>query len=107
MVMSEQLITTGKSIIEKLFDYYENEELDDETEFFPILKIVISGTADSFKPGSQKQEIEQELIQYSQQLYASFWILQAEEDERQIDAEYEKMEAIINFNNLYKAISDS
>jgi len=107
MVMIEQLITTGKSIIEKLFNYYEDEGLDDETEFFPILKIIISGTADSFKLGSQKKEIEQELIQYSQQLYASFWILQAEEDEKQIDAEYEKMEAIINFNNLYKAISDS
>jgi len=33
----------GKSIIKKFFNYYESVGLDDEAEFFPILKTIISG----------------------------------------------------------------
>jgi len=107
MGMIEQQITTGKFIIKKLFDYYEDVGLDDETEFFPILKIIILGTADSFKNGSQKKEIEQELVEYSKQLYVSLWLLHAEEDEEEIDVECEKAQANTNFEKIYMATKDS
>jgi len=98
----EQATTVGKFVVKKFFDYYKDASLDDETEFFPVLKVIISGVADSFENRSQKNEIERELMEYSKQLYVSFWLLQSEENEEHMDAEHEKAEAVSNFEKLYK-----
>jgi hypothetical protein len=37
---NKQAVEIGKAIIKRFFDYYEDVRLDDETEFFPILKIL-------------------------------------------------------------------
>ena len=100
--MIEQQITIGKSIIKKFFDYCGDESLDDETEFFPVLKIIIAGIVESLKKGSQKKVLKKELKEYSKQLYVSFWLFNTEEDEGDIDTECEKAEAICNFEKLYR-----
>jgi len=99
-------VEIGKSIIRRFFDYYEDVGLDDETEFFPILKIIIWGVVDSSKNDSRSLDIEKELKEYSKQLYISLWILHAEEDEEEIDIEYERKAAIRQFENIYRKVCE-
>lgn len=101
---NETAVAIGESIIRRFFDYYEDVGLDDETEFFPILKTIILGIADSFKNSSQKAEIQKELKEYSKQLYISLWLLHAEEDEEEIDVENEREEAIRKFEEIYRKV---
>jgi hypothetical protein len=91
---NKQAEEIGKAIIKRFFDYYEDVRLDDETEFFPIFKVIIWGAVDSFKKDSQRRTIEKELKEYSKQLYISLWLLQAEEYEEEIDVEYEQKAAL-------------
>lgn len=98
---NEIALVIGKSIIKRFFDYYKDVGLDNEAEFFPILKIIILGVADSFKNGVQNIEVEKKLKEYSKQLYISLWLLHAEEDEEEIDVEYEREEAISKFEEIY------
>ena len=102
--MKDSKIIIGKSIIKRFFDYYEDVGLDDETEFFPILKIIISGVVEALKDDSRSQNIEKELKEYSKQLYVSLWILHAEEDEEEIDVEHERKAAIRQFDEIYKKV---
>ena len=101
---NKQAVEIGKAIIKRFFDYYEDVGLDDETEFFPILKIIIWGAVDNFKNDSQRLNIEKELKEYSKQLYISLWLLHAEEDEEEIDVEYERKGAIRQFENIYRKV---
>ena len=100
--MKKTAVIIGKSIIRRLFDYYKDVELDDETEFFPILKIIISSIMDTFKNDFQRQNIEKELKEYSKQLYISLWLQHADEDEEEINIEYERRAAIKRLENIYK-----
>jgi len=100
-IMEEQ-IKIGKSIIKKFVDYYEAVELDDETEFLPILKVIISGIVDSLKNRSEKMKIEKQLKEFAKQLYIDLWLAQAKEDEPDIDIEFERKEAIKTFEKLYR-----
>ena len=102
--MKDSKIIIGKSIIKRFFDYYEDVGLDDETEFFPILKIIISGVVEALKDDSRSQNIEKELKEYSKQLYVSLWILHAEEDKEEIDIEYERKAAIRQFEDIYRKV---
>jgi hypothetical protein len=97
-------VEIGKSIIAKYYDYYEDEGLDDEAEFFPVLKIVIRGTASCIKNDSQRQFIENELKEYSKQLYVDLWLLHAEEDEEEMDGEYERKAAMKEFESIYRQV---
>ncbi len=101
---NEIAIEIGKSIINRFFDYYEGVGLDDETEFFPILKIIILGISDNRRGDSQQIEIEKELKNYSRKLYISLWLLHAKEDEEEIDEEYEQREALSNFEKIYRKV---
>jgi len=101
---NNEAVAIGKSIIKKFFDYYEDVSLDDETEFFPILKIIILGIADSFKNSSENVEIEKDLKEFSKELYISLWFLHVEEDEVEIDIEYEREEAISKFEEIYRKV---
>jgi len=94
----------GKSIIKRFFDYYEDVSLDDEDEFFPVLKIIILEVAHSFNNKVQAMEVEKELKEYSKQLYISLWLLHAEEDEKKIDIEYERNKAISEFEEIYRKV---
>ncbi len=96
-------ILIGKSIIKRFFNYYENETLDDENEFFPVLKIIINGIVNAFKDDSRTL-IEKELKEYSKELYLSLWLRHAEEDEEDIDVEYERKAAIRAFEDIYKKV---
>jgi hypothetical protein len=101
---NKQAVEIGKAIIKRFFDYYEDVRLDDENEFFPILKIIIWGAVDCFKNDPQRRNIEKELKEYSKQLYTSLWLLQAEEYEEEIDVEYEQKAAISQFENIYRKV---
>ncbi len=97
-------IKIGKSIIKKFVDYYKAVELDDETEFFPILKVIISGIVDSLENKSEKMEIEKQLKEFAKQLYIDLWLTYAKEDKPDIDIEFEGKEAIKTFERLYRKI---
>ena len=94
----------GISIIKRFFDYYEDVSLDDEDEFFPVLKIIILEVAHSFNNKVQAMEVEKELKEYSKQLYISLWLLHAEEDKEEIDIEYERNKAISEFEEIYRKV---
>ncbi len=97
-------LEVSKRIIKKLFDFGESQSLDDETEFFPILKVVISATVETCKSEFEKQEMERHLMEYAQQIYKSLWIKHAREVEDDIDEVHEVEEAINYFNKLYQSI---
>ncbi|NOX87752.1 MAG: hypothetical protein GXO77_01915 [Calditrichaeota bacterium] len=97
----EQFLKIGKSIIRKFFDYYEEYHLDNETEFFPVLKLIISGITDACQDNKQKNIIKKQLKIYARELYCQLWIQHAKEDEVSPDIEYEKKEAIKEFNRIY------
>jgi len=96
----------GKSIIKRLYEYNKINTLDDETEFFPMLKLMIRGITDTIYDSKEKKNIEEKLKEFSKQLYVSMWLSHAEEDEEdEIDIAYEKKEAIEAFDSIYKNIS--
>jgi len=98
----ETFLIIGKSVIRKYFDYYEKYSLDDETEFFPALKIIILGIIDASEDDKQKGIIEKQLKEYARELYCKLWIQHANEDEVSPDIEFESKEAIQVFNRIYK-----
>ncbi len=100
----EEQVKIGKSIIKKFVDYYKAVGLDDETEFFPILKVIISGIVDSLENKSEKMEIEKQLKEFAKQLYIDLWLTYAKEDKPDIDIEFEGKEAIKTFERLYRKI---
>ena len=100
----QQQIEIGKSIIKRLFEYNETNHLDDKTEFFPVLKIIILGTNDTCKTSEERNEVEKQMKEYAKQRYTALWISQAEDDEEEFDEGNEKREALKNFNKIYKNV---
>jgi hypothetical protein len=98
----ETYIKIGKSVLRKLSDYAQKNTLDDEAEYFPFLKIIIEGIANSYD-GSKKDKdhISRSLIDFARQLYIDTWLKYAIEDEDERDVEMEKEDAIERFNELY------
>ncbi len=97
----ETYIKIGKSIISKLADYTNKVTLDDESEYFPILKIIINGVVETHKDSEEKETIRTELINYAKELYVSSWLRCAKEDEENPNIEKETNDAIKQFNNIY------
>ena len=98
----ETYIKIGKSVLRKLSDYAQEITLDDENEYFPFLKIIIEGVANSYDGSkNDKDRINKSLIDFAKQLYIDTWLKYAIEDEDEPDIEMEKEDAIERFNELY------
>lgn len=91
-------IEIGQSVISKYSDYAKKKIIDDEEEYFPTLKIIISGIAEA---SNQKMITEEELIKYSKEQYVLTWIEYAKQDEKNPDINKETNDATIKFNKIY------
>ena len=88
--------------LKKYSDFAHKNTLDDETEYFPILKIIIEGVANSYDGSkSDKDYIEKNLVDFAKQLYIDMWLEYAKEDQDEPDIETETKDAIERFNDLY------
>ncbi|MFN3481194.1 MAG: hypothetical protein ACK415_12535 [Thermodesulfovibrionales bacterium] len=101
----ETHIKIGKRILKKYSEFADDNTLDDEEEYFPVLKIIIDGVLESYNGSAQDKEyIERELVNHVKQLYVDTWLKYAKEDEKDPDIEKETREAIKSFNKLYLTI---
>ena len=92
----------GKSIIGNFFDYTKENHLDDETEFFPAIKVVISGVVEAYQNNKDKKEkIKNELEEYTKEQYINMWIGGVKKSEDSPDIELEKKEAKSVFEKRY------
>jgi mevalonate pyrophosphate decarboxylase len=96
----KEIQTIGISVVNHFFDYYKRVFMDDETEFFPVLKTIINGVVNACK--ENKKEIQNELEQHAKKLYCDLWLSHAKEDEENVDIISEKEDAIETFNKIYK-----
>lgn len=89
-------------MLQKYSDFADKNSLDDESEYFPILKIIIVGIVESYNGTTQNKEfLEKELVDYIKKLYVDRWLEYAKEDEIKPDIEDETNDAIERFNELY------
>ncbi len=100
----KESLRIGKLVIKNFFDYYEEVGLDDENEFFPILKVIISAITDSQENKIKKEELEKQLIDYAKGIYISLWLMHAEENDEEFDLDLEQEEAAKNFENIYENV---
>lgn len=100
----DTIVKLGRSIIDRAFRYYEIQHLDDETEFFPFLKVIILGILDSVEDEIQKKELKDNFKDYARELYVSLWLKHAEEDEEDINPSEEKKAAIKEFERIYRKV---
>jgi len=67
-----------KNIINSIFRYYHENQMDDKTEFFPLLKTLIESMINS--NGNEKEKRRNNLIEYCMNNYIEIWLDQAETD---------------------------
>ena len=94
-------LNIGLSVIEAFSAYADKVTLDDESEYFPILKVLITSIADTDKENRGK--IKAELIAFTKKKYIAAWIKNAKEDcGNCIDIKQEEKEAIKLFDSLIR-----
>ena len=95
-------VKIGKTIIQKFSDYADENPLDDECEYFPVLKIIIDGVVECCDGSSQNREsIKKDLIDFARKCYVEEWLRNAIEDQNELDIVEETNEAIETFNDLF------
>ena len=92
----------GQSVIEELFEYTERNSLDDQSEFFPILKTCIKAVAKECQDEEQRVHLEKQLKQYARSQYCNLWLYYAKESEEKVSIEQEKNEANHMFEKFYE-----
>ena len=91
-------IEIGKSIINKYANYAKKKIIDDEEEYFPTLKIIILGIAET---SNQKKITERQLIKYSKEQYVLTWIEYTKQEEKNPNIEKETNDAVKQFDKIY------
>ncbi|MEA3356805.1 MAG: hypothetical protein U9Q23_05695 [Candidatus Bipolaricaulota bacterium] len=98
----ETHLKIGKSILEKYSVFADKNTLDDESEYFPALKIIIDSVIESYNGSAQgRNYIEKKLVEHVKQLYVCTWLKYAKEDQKEPDIEEETNDAIERFNELF------
>ncbi len=98
----ETYIKIGKAVLKELSEYNKKDSMDDENEYFPIIKVIIAGIVNSYNgPRSDKDRIGNELLDFIKQLYINMWLEYANEEEDEPDIEQETKNAIETFNERY------
>jgi len=101
----DPVLRVGSSIVDRYFDYYERNTLDDETELFPILRIICTGAADTCTDGRERERALERLIDHAGKRYCDIWLRHAIADEGpdNIDLDAERREAVTAFDRMFKA----
>jgi hypothetical protein len=94
-------IKIGKSILDQYADYAETEVIDDRSEYFPTLKVIIEGIIEAVKSTKDKDAVQSILVDHVKQKYVSLWLKHSAEDDEDPDIDYETKRANEVFNNLY------
>lgn len=94
-------IKIGKAILDKYANYAEIEVIDDRTEYFPTVKVIINGIVETLESNKEKENIQSIFVDYVKGKYISLWLKHAAEDEEDPDIDYEKERATEEFDRLY------
>ena len=100
---------TGKTILQKYFDYYRDKSLDD-TEYLPVVRLIIEGIAEGMSSAGMLMpycdEVAGKLKAFNRSLYQNHWIEQVKEDqdpkEEPFDLESEYQLAKHTFDYIYE-----
>lgn len=96
-----QTLRIGLSVIEGFSAYADKVSLDDESEYFPILKVLIAAIANTDKENGKK--VRAELMAFAKKRYIKTWIKNTKEDDGDcIDIKREEKEASKFFDYLIK-----
>jgi len=104
---SESYFEIGRTILQKYFDYYTENSLDD-TEYIPVVRLIIEGISEEMRsagmPGSSCDEVAKKLKEFNRILYQNLWIEQAREDadEDSLDPQKECESARYTFDYIYE-----
>lgn len=101
-------LQTTKSIMDELFKFTETHTLDDRTEFFPLLRVVLTGAVNS-DPEHQK-EIHETVIEYCRDKYVKLWMKQALENtspDEGLDLQGEINDASKHFRKMWLPLDAS
>ncbi|MGQ9647937.1 MAG: hypothetical protein ACUVWO_15540, partial [Thermodesulfobacteriota bacterium] len=105
----EIYLGVGKSILRDYFDYNTKNPADD-TEYIPIVRLIIEGITKKMKSSgigkADCAEVAEKLRAYNREMYQNIWIEHAKEDqdpdEEPLDLEKERRAAQYTFNYIYK-----
>ena len=99
---------TGKTILQKYFDYYKDKSFDD-TEYLPVVRIIIEGIAEEMRSFGLLElnytEVAEQLKAFNRSLYQNHWIEQVKEDQNPdgpLDLEKEYELAQYTFDYIYE-----
>ena len=106
---SQSYFEIGRRILRKYFDYSNENSLDD-TEYIPVVRLIIEGISEGMRsagtPGSSCDEVADKLKAFNRSLYQNIWIEHAREDqgpdEEPLDLEKEYKAAKRTFDYIYK-----
>jgi len=101
--MTETYLKVGKSVLRNLFEYYELNSLDDEAEYFPLLKTIITGVIAPLDNPKEKENVKKQLTDFAKDEYIKTWIQNIDEDEDEDEPDINKAtkEAAKYFDNSY------
>jgi len=77
---NNEMETFCVNIFKNLFKYNQKIQMDDKTEFFPILKVLIESMIENIDNEKEKEMRKDRLIEYCKRNYINIWLEQAEED---------------------------
>ena len=101
--MTDIYLKIGESVLRELFEYNESALMDDEAEFFPLLKTIINGVIATLDNPTEKGNVKHCLTAFVRDEYIKTWIQNAKDDEDEPDIKQETKEAAKYFDNSYNS----
>ena len=92
------------NIINNIFQYNIEIEMDDETEFFPILKVLINSMIEKIDNKIERERLNNRLLENSKDKYTEIWLEQAETD---LGNGFNEEEEIIEAKKQFKKIFEN
>jgi len=105
--MGDNYENIGIAILKNFFNYYHEQRLDD-TEYIPVVKIIIDGIQESMlSSGITEKDVESlknRLIEFTRELYKELWLEHAKENEDNevFDLDSESESAEYYFDYIYE-----
>lgn len=100
------IVKTSKTILRNYFNYYSEHSLDD-TEYIPIVRVIIESIVQSVgrieTKYMEKEKIGEYLKDFNRKMYEDIWLQHAKEEEgSKVDEQEELKEARKQFNYIYE-----
>ena len=92
------------NIINNIFQYNKEIEMDDETEFFPLLKVLINSMIEKIDNKIERERLNNRLLEISKGKYTEIWLEQAETD---LGNGFNEEEEIIEAKKQFKKIFEN